>query len=164
MKQNFHRRLELLVRSALQYHNMYITSPLYQGRTVQSGFRTSLMLPFFSLCELRFFKDRDLSLPDVVKPLVDVDFVTIATDSLTQCLQPLVTVSSFKSVKFSVCLSSFFCYCFCLPLSRPSQTSLFSSLAPHDLVSVRMSRAVIHKPQPSSRDDHTRSAGGSFSI
>lgn len=36
------------------------------------------------------------------------------------------------------------------------QTSLFASLAPRDLVSVRMARAVIQEPQPFSQDDHMR--------
>jgi hypothetical protein len=74
----------------------------------------------------RFLTENEIPLPPVVKSLVDVDFITIATDSLMESLQPLIT------------------------------TPLFTSLAPHDLVSVRMARAVIQQPQPFSQDDHTR--------
>ena len=40
-----------------------------------------------------FCETRSLSLPAVLSPLYDMDFVTIATESLSQYLQPLVTVS-----------------------------------------------------------------------
>ena len=40
-----------------------------------------------------FCETRSLSLPTVLSPLHDMDFVTIATESLSQYLQPLVTVS-----------------------------------------------------------------------
>ena len=48
---------------------------------------TALVLPD-SFCETR-----SLSIPAVLSPLHDMDFVTIATESLSQYLQPLVTVS-----------------------------------------------------------------------
>ena len=40
-----------------------------------------------------FCETHGLSLPPVLSPLLDMDFVTIATESLSQYLQPLVTVS-----------------------------------------------------------------------
>ena len=40
-----------------------------------------------------FCETRSLSIPAVLSPLHDMDFVTIATESLSQYLQPLVTVS-----------------------------------------------------------------------
>ena len=92
--------MQYITCSISHIHVYYITSLSGENRTEWIYDLSNVAV--FSLCELRFFKDRDLSLPDVVKPLVDVDFVTIATDSLTQCLQPLVIVGSFKSVKFAV--------------------------------------------------------------
>jgi hypothetical protein len=41
----------------------------------------------------RFLTENEIPLPPVVKSLVDVDFITIATDSLMESLQPLITVS-----------------------------------------------------------------------
>ena len=100
---------------------------------------------------LRFLSENEIFLPPVVKSLVDVDFVTIATDSLMECLQPLITVSftiDAEGPDYYKDHSKSLCHLF--------QTPLFTSLAPRDLVSVRMARAVIQQPQPFSQDDHTR--------
>ena len=43
----------------------------------------------------RCFAGGNLALPQVVKPLDDIDYVTIATDSLVESLQPLIAVSLF---------------------------------------------------------------------
>jgi hypothetical protein len=74
----------------------------------------------------RCFADGNLALPQVVKPLEDIDYVTIATDSLMESLQPLIAAP------------------------------LHPSLSPSDLVAVRMAKATIHEPQNFSQDEHTR--------
>lgn len=83
MKLKFHERLMSLTRYVLTTHTHC---------TLTTG---DMFLGIF----VRFFTDSGLDLPLVVKSLVDVDFATIATDSLTQCLQPLVTVSSLTAAR-----------------------------------------------------------------
>ena len=77
MKLKYHQRLESLKR--YMYKCVCVC--------VCAHVRTVCVFVF------RYFTDNGLTLPPVIKPLIDVDFATMATDSLMEYLQPLITVS-----------------------------------------------------------------------